>query len=40
MGNYIVTAEVYECERHFNNEMQDLKNAINRDQYNNFCNEF
>ena len=40
MGNKIFPAQVYECERYFNQEMQDLKKSINRDQFNNFCNEF
>ena len=40
MGNRIFTAEVYECERYFNNEMTDLKKIINRDEFNNFCDEF
>ena len=40
MGNQIVTAKVYECERHFNNKMHNLKNDIIIDKYNNFCSEF
>ena len=39
MGN-ISTVHVYECERYFNKEIQKLKNTINNDRYNNFCDEF
>ena len=40
MGNRICTLEVYECERYFNNEIKMIKQFINIDEYNNFCDEF
>ena len=40
MGNAIRIASVYECERHFNEEIRKLKQTIYHDRYNNFCDEF
>ena len=40
MGNTLITVDVYECERYFNQEIQQLKKIINKDKYNNFCDEF